>query len=52
MINLELLYNKTTKEIMDQYYLQKNNQIENEFMLTQMEMQTIDSLVGIVSEEM
>ena len=51
MINLELLYNKTTKEIMDQYYLQKDNQIENEFMLTQMEMQAIDSLVRIVSEE-
>lgn len=50
MINIELKYQKTTEEILKQYYLQKNKFIDKDFTLNQIEMMTIETLLQLVED--
>ena len=49
-INMEIFYNKTTQEIMEQYYLQRENADSlamQDFTLTDEELRVLDQLIKI-----
>lgn len=50
VINMEIFYNKTTQEIMEQYYLQRENADSlaiQDFTLTDEELRVLDQLIKI-----
>ena len=50
VINMEKFYNKTTQEIMEQYYLQRENADSlamQDFTLTDEELRVLDQLIKI-----
>ena len=50
VINMEIFYNKTTQEIMEQYYLQRENADSlamQDFTLTDEELRVVDQLIKI-----
>ena len=50
VINMEIFYNKTTQEIMEQYYLQRENADSlamQDFTLTNEELRVLDQLIKI-----
>ena len=50
VINMEIFYNKTTQEIIEQYYLQRENADSlamQDFTLTDEELRVLDQLIKI-----
>lgn len=52
MINIELTYQKSTEEILEQYYLQKNGDRGGAFLLSDNDILVIDELLKICNEEL
>lgn len=50
MINIELKYQKTTEEILEQFYLQKDKYVDIDFALNQIEIMTIETLLKLVEK--
>lgn len=50
IINIELTYQKSTEEILEQYYIQNEGYLNGDFLLSDEEISIIEALINICEE--